>query len=357
MDLPFEYGRYRPIRKVIFNGTGREVLDAGVGTGRNMPFYPPEGRVTGIDLSPSMLARAEKRKARLGVSAELCLMDILDTDFTDARFDFVIATFLFCVFEDADQLPALLELGRVCKPDGEKVVNRVHAEAAAAVVKLTTEAKRGVGDIRKDAARAAADLVREGKTGGDSKRDALAAEKIIKEAGKAAEELNQKAADALKALSEEAEAIAFNFKRITETAARELTEAEKEAVKKVSDAGRNAAAKFPTEPKEGDPDNEALKEERLAAAEIIKALAQAADDVHRASMLAVAKIQKASEDAQLSMRKASKKAATLINEAIDEANEKIIRTTEKAILDAVGKEEAEFFDLGPLKEKWVKREK
>ncbi len=241
--------------------------------------------------------------------------------------------------------------------DAEKVVSRVHAESEAAVIRLTTEAKRGVDDIRKGAARAAADLVREGKTGGGSKQDALAAEKIIKEAGKATGELNQKTADVLKALSEEAEAIAFKFKRITETAARALTEAEKEAVKKVADAGKNAAAKFPTEPKAGDPDNEALKEERLAAAEIIKALAQAADDVHRASTRAAARIQKASEEAQLSMRKAAKKAATMINEAIDEANEKIIRTTEKAIVDAVGEEEAEFFDLGPLKEKWAEREK
>ena len=119
LDLPFEYGRYRPIRKVMFNGTSGEVLDAGVGTGRNMAFYPPNAKITGIDLSPGMLARAKKRKARLGVNAELRLMDVLDTDFTDARFDFVIATFLFCVLEDADQLPALLELGRVCKPDGE----------------------------------------------------------------------------------------------------------------------------------------------------------------------------------------------------------------------------------------------
>ena len=43
----------------------------------------------------------------------------------------------------------------------------------------------------------------------------------------------------------------------------------------------------------------------------------------------------------------------MINEAIDEANEKIIRTTEKAITDAVGEEEAEFFNLESLKEKWV----
>lgn len=119
LDLPFEYGRYRTIRPVLFEGAGGAVLDAGVGTGRNMPFYPEGGEVTGIDISPQMLARAQKRKERLGVSAELRLMDVTATGFPGGHFDYVIATFLFCVLDDEDQLPALRELHRICKPDGE----------------------------------------------------------------------------------------------------------------------------------------------------------------------------------------------------------------------------------------------
>jgi len=41
LDLPFEYGRYRKIRPQIFSGLSGRILDAGVGTGRNFPFYPP----------------------------------------------------------------------------------------------------------------------------------------------------------------------------------------------------------------------------------------------------------------------------------------------------------------------------
>lgn len=119
LDLPFEYGRYRALRRKLFEGVGGRVLDAGVGTGRNMPFYPPNGQLVGIDLSPQMLARARKRKARLGVAVALHQMDVTDTDFPDGHFDYVIATFLFCVLDDQDQLPALAELRRVCKPDGE----------------------------------------------------------------------------------------------------------------------------------------------------------------------------------------------------------------------------------------------
>src|SRR5260221_4388320 len=62
LDLPFEYGRYRKIRPQIFSGLSGRILDAGVGTGRNFPFYPPGSEIVGIDLSPAMLARAERRR-------------------------------------------------------------------------------------------------------------------------------------------------------------------------------------------------------------------------------------------------------------------------------------------------------
>jgi hypothetical protein len=41
LDLPFEYGRYRKIRPLLFWGLSGRILEAGVGTGQNFPFYPP----------------------------------------------------------------------------------------------------------------------------------------------------------------------------------------------------------------------------------------------------------------------------------------------------------------------------
>ena len=40
LDLPFEYSRYRKIRPLLFQGLKGRVLDAGIGTGRNIQFYP-----------------------------------------------------------------------------------------------------------------------------------------------------------------------------------------------------------------------------------------------------------------------------------------------------------------------------
>lgn len=37
LDWPFEYARYRHIRPFLFRGLFGRLLDAGVGTGRNLP--------------------------------------------------------------------------------------------------------------------------------------------------------------------------------------------------------------------------------------------------------------------------------------------------------------------------------
>lgn len=118
LDLPFEYRRYRRIRPLLFEGLSGRILDAGVGTGRNFPFYPRGATVTGIDLSPAMLARAERRRA--GVNADITLrqMDVTRLDFPDRSFDAAVATFLFCVLHEELQVPALREIGRVVKKGG-----------------------------------------------------------------------------------------------------------------------------------------------------------------------------------------------------------------------------------------------
>jgi ubiquinone/menaquinone biosynthesis C-methylase UbiE len=119
LDLPFEYARYRPFRSMLFAGLSGRLLDAGVGTGRNIPFYPPGSEVIGIDTSPEMLARAERRRARTGATGEFLERDVRATGFVDGSFDGVVASFLFCVLPEPEQLPALRELARVCKPTGE----------------------------------------------------------------------------------------------------------------------------------------------------------------------------------------------------------------------------------------------
>ena len=118
LDFPFEHGRYRHIRPLLFAGLSGRILDAGVGTGCNIPFYPADACVTGIDLSPAMLARARKRAEAVGRTVDLQLMDVTRLDLPDDMFDAAVASFLFCVLPDESQPDALRELRRVIKPGG-----------------------------------------------------------------------------------------------------------------------------------------------------------------------------------------------------------------------------------------------
>lgn len=119
LDLPFEYGRYRSLRRKLFEGVKGHILDAGVGTGRNFSFYPAGATVTGIDISSAMLARAERRLRQSPASSiELCQMDVSRMAFCDDTFDAAVGSFLFCVLPEALQVYALKELQRVVRPGG-----------------------------------------------------------------------------------------------------------------------------------------------------------------------------------------------------------------------------------------------
>lgn len=118
LDAGFERKRYAALRPLMFEGLGGQLLDAGVGTGRNCAYYPADAVVSGIDTSPAMLARAEQRCPTLAAGGRLHRMDVTDLRFDAGTFDAAVSSFLFCVLPDALQVPALRELGRVVKPGG-----------------------------------------------------------------------------------------------------------------------------------------------------------------------------------------------------------------------------------------------
>lgn len=93
-----------------------DVLEIAIGTGRNLPFYPPEVRLTGIDISPEMLAIARRRAAELGREADLRLGDAQALDFPDASFDTVVSTLTLCSIPDDRR--AVAEVWRVLRPGG-----------------------------------------------------------------------------------------------------------------------------------------------------------------------------------------------------------------------------------------------
>jgi ubiquinone/menaquinone biosynthesis C-methylase UbiE len=109
--------------KVQFGG-GREwlgerahgrVLEVAVGTGRNLPHYPADATVTGIELSPAMLI-ARQRAAALGREVDLREGDAEHLSFGDASFDTVVCALSLCTIPSP--AAAIGEMKRVLVPGG-----------------------------------------------------------------------------------------------------------------------------------------------------------------------------------------------------------------------------------------------
>ena len=92
------------------------VLEVAIGTGRNLGHYGPGVTVTGLELSPEMLAIARRHAADLGREADLREGDAEHLPFDPASFDTVVCAFSLCSIPDARA--AIREMHRVLVPGG-----------------------------------------------------------------------------------------------------------------------------------------------------------------------------------------------------------------------------------------------
>ena len=117
VEAPVEKIRFASWRQRLRTSiVGPKALEVGVGTGKNLPYYPQDVDITAIDLSPRMLSRARRKAEKLVLDVRFLEMDAQNLAFPDHIFDTVFATFVFCSVPDP--VKGLQELRRVCKPEG-----------------------------------------------------------------------------------------------------------------------------------------------------------------------------------------------------------------------------------------------
>jgi phosphatidylethanolamine/phosphatidyl-N-methylethanolamine N-methyltransferase len=141
------YARWAPVYDIVFDrimDTGRRaavaaasragtrILDVGVGTGLELPYFAAELEVTGVDLSEPMLRKAQERvRAHKLIQVKgLCVMDAARLAVADDSFDAVIAPYVITTVPDPEG--TLDEFARVVRPGGEIVLlNHISAETGA----------------------------------------------------------------------------------------------------------------------------------------------------------------------------------------------------------------------------------
>lgn len=237
--------------------------------------------------------------------------------------------------------------------DAERVVDQLNADAKQAADGLKAEAKQAVTGIRKGAAQAASDLISQVEEGADKKTAVLKASKILKDAEQTTVELNRQATVSLDALEKQTEAASAEVNAAVKSALVELLEIKEQAVKQLAGTAKGTAQQFLADTAPEDPETRAA---RQSAAQVIKMLAQASESVTRSVGDATARVQRAAEKALANVKVASSQASTSVHDAIDAANNKVLDVAETAITKQVGESEAEFFDVGSLRDRWKKRD-
>jgi phosphatidylethanolamine/phosphatidyl-N-methylethanolamine N-methyltransferase len=126
-----DHGRLRALETLRLC-PGESVLEIGVGTGAMLPLYPEGVRVSAVEISAPMLARAQARFESSAIVADVSLarMDAARLAFASDAFDLVFAGYVINAVDDP--APVVREMKRVCRPGGRLVfLNHFRSEHRA----------------------------------------------------------------------------------------------------------------------------------------------------------------------------------------------------------------------------------
>ena len=127
LELLMEKGKMGDWRQNLWQKVNEKItkedmrlLEAGVGSGKNIEYYSGEVEIFAIDFSSKMIKEAEKKAEKYNKELNLLEMDIQNLDFEDNYFDLIVTSCVFCSVPDP--VKGLKELKRVLKEDGRIIM-------------------------------------------------------------------------------------------------------------------------------------------------------------------------------------------------------------------------------------------
>ena len=148
----------RVAEEVARTAPGGKVLEVGSGPGRlavKLAEREPDMRITGLDIAPEMVERADALAARLGVAdrARFVVGDVASLPFADASFDALVST--FSLHHWPDPFRGLAEIHRVMRPGGVALIYdlvpwiRRFEHGGQTAAELAARSPFGKGGVRK----------------------------------------------------------------------------------------------------------------------------------------------------------------------------------------------------------------
>jgi ubiquinone/menaquinone biosynthesis C-methylase UbiE len=117
IDAAMQLSEVQRYRASLIPRAQGAVLEIGIGSGRNLPYYGPAvAHLNGVDPSGELLAMTRRRLGTVPFAVDLLMSPAESLPLEDASFDVAVTTFTLCSVSDPHAV--LRELRRVLRPGG-----------------------------------------------------------------------------------------------------------------------------------------------------------------------------------------------------------------------------------------------
>lgn len=119
LNMAMKSPEFARLREALIPQAQGKVLELGIGSGLNLPFYSSGVHVTGVDPSLELQAYAREVALANAVDVEFVSESAETLPFETASFDTAVITWTLCTI--TDHRAALAEVRRVLKPGGKLI--------------------------------------------------------------------------------------------------------------------------------------------------------------------------------------------------------------------------------------------